>query len=116
MAHKRGRGGAVRRKMWQSMRIIRRFTIPDIVRTAPGTTYGNARKFIANLVRHGYVVKNRGYSGGRLGEFQVFTLVKDVGPEYPTICARCGQPMNASVCSDKKKETETEKETERERR
>lgn len=109
MHHKTGRIKAVRRQVWQSIRILRRFTLPDIMRTIPGgVEYANVRKFVASLERHGYVRKTGRYTGGRAGEYQLYSLVVDAGPEYPTVCAECGRTL-AQPCTEKEKEREKEK-------
>lgn len=115
MRHAKGRHKAIRNQIWQSLRILRRFTLPDVCRTIPeGAKYANVRKFVSNLHRHGYVAKAAGYTSGRAGSYQVYTLVKDVGPNYPTTCARCGGNLNLQHCEFEEKEKETKKETIRE--
>jgi len=95
MAYARPRQGAVRRKIWQSMRILRRFTIPDLCRTA-SASHGNVKKFVRSLTVHGYVAKFGTYVSGRKGSYQQFRLVRDIGPDYPTVCDRCGNPLSAA--------------------
>ena len=107
MHHSTGRVNATRRKIWQSMRILRRFSLPDVCRTVPAVNISNVRKFAGNLERHGYIEKTGNYTGGRPGEFQLYRLVQDIGPNYPTICNRCGQPLAARFCDPKEKEKET---------
>ncbi len=117
MKHRKGRTKATRRKMWNSIRIIRRFTLPDICRTVEAAQYANVRKFVSSLERHGYVAKDGRYRGGRPGEYQTYRLVIDAGPEYPTVCGRCRQSL-ASACKEtekqKNKKTETKEEIEKE--
>lgn len=91
------------------MRIMRRFTIPDILRTAPGTTYKFVHQQLADLARHGIVARNTGYSGGRVGEFQVWRLVRELGPEYPLVCDLCGEAVSFKACNPKPKKTKREK-------
>jgi DNA-binding IclR family transcriptional regulator len=111
MHHKTGRTNAVRRQIWQSIRILRRFTLPDILRTLPGKAeYANVRKFVASLERHGYVRKTGRYTSGRAGEYQLYSLVVDAGPEYPTVCTACGRTL-AQACKETEKERETGAET-----
>lgn len=83
---------AVRRKVWQSMRIFRRFTVPDLCRTS-GARRNNVRKFLRNLEEHGYIMRHGSYVSGRPGSCQVWRLVKDCGPDYPSRCDRCGRSM-----------------------
>lgn len=92
------------------MRIMRAFTLPDLMRTVPAATEHNVRSFLIQLNRHGVIAKNNGYTSGRSGEYQQFRLVKDFGPEYPTICPVCGMSLSKRC----KKETETQTETQTE--
>jgi hypothetical protein len=95
------RQGALRNKIWTSIRILRRFTIIDLARTT-GASRGNVRKFIKRLEVHGYVVQATGYVGGRVGEYRGLRLVKDVGPQYPTRCERCGLPLGGPCTTEVK--------------
>ncbi|MFH1984150.1 MAG: hypothetical protein ABIL58_20105 [Pseudomonadota bacterium] len=92
MHSKKPRPGTGRCKMWQTMRIMRRFAVPDLCRTS-GASPSNAAKFIARLAGHGYLAANGNYAGGRPGEYQAWRLVRDVGPDYPTVCSVCGRPI-----------------------
>ena len=94
---------AVRRKMWTAMRIMRVFDIPSIIKTSSTpenpVTYENAKKYVQFLVRHGFVRKRgsryaKGQSAVQPGQYQAFVLVKDTGPEPPTVCPRCGNPLH----------------------
>ncbi|MDW7643412.1 MAG: hypothetical protein SCI25_00045 [Desulfuromonadales bacterium] len=116
MHHKTTRTNTLRRKVWQSMRIMRRFSIPDLCRTVPGAAYGNVRKFVSGLEKHGVIAKHGRYIGGRAGEYQIYRLVKDDGPEYPTVCPVCGQSMSVTRCDPSflKKDQERKKETNKE--
>jgi hypothetical protein len=86
------RRNALRCKVWQSMRIMRRFTAAELCRTT-GAQRNNVRKFIRQLERHGYVAQQGTYAGGRVGVFRGLRLVKDVGPQYPSRCETCGRPL-----------------------
>ena len=106
----------IRRQIWRSIRILRRFTRPDLMRTVPGATTSNVWKYLSQLVRHGYLIKI-GYSKGNLGEFQIYGLAADRahGPEHPNVCSRCGASLAATECiTQEEKEKEKEKEKERE--
>jgi hypothetical protein len=99
MVASKPRQNGVRRKVWQSMRILRRFTIPDLCRTS-GASVSNVRKFVRHLARHGYVARQGTYVSGRPGSYQGWRLVKNIGPEYPLRCEICGNPMS-EVCRPK---------------
>jgi len=74
-----------RQKMWQSMRILKRFSIPDILRTVPGATYSNALSFFGRLDQAGFIGKVGNYVSGRAGEYQAYALLKDTGPVMPVL-------------------------------
>ncbi len=97
MAGKKGmkcpsRPGAARRKVWQSMRIMRQFTIADLCRTSCAKR-NNVRKFMAGLSRHGYIARFGKYVSGRAGSYQPWRLVRDTGPRHPVTCDRCGNAL-----------------------
>ncbi|AJF07789.1 hypothetical protein [Geoalkalibacter subterraneus] len=117
MQHRRRRPHTLRAKAWQSMRIMRRFTLPDLCRTLGPSRgkndYQNLRKWMSNLCAHGVVVKEGRPVSGRAGDYQVFRLVRDSGPLYPQSCEKCGNSI-ASACEKKDKETEKDKEENKE--
>jgi hypothetical protein len=102
MAYTAPRKNALRCKVWQSMRIMRRFTAAELCRTT-GAQRNNVRKFIRQLERHGYVAQQGPYVGGRAGVFRGMRLVKDVGPNYPSRCETCGRPLS-QPCESKDQE------------
>ncbi|WP_321367651.1 hypothetical protein [uncultured Desulfuromusa sp.] len=107
MRHSRPRRKAKRNQIWQSIRILRRFTLPDLCRTIPGgVSYTNVRKFVSELNRHGIVKKVGRYVGGRTGEYQQYQLVIDSGPTYPTQCPKCKQKLSAKHCEQPKENIE----------
>ena len=88
------RAGALRTKIWQSMRILRRFTQADLCRTT-GASRSNVRKFVKRLEIHGYVTQQGTWVSGRAGVYRGLRLVKDSGPVYPVRCEVCGRPLGA---------------------
>ncbi len=100
MTHNRPRKNTDRSRIWQSMRIMKLFTIPDLCRTSGAGLY-NTRKFVRRLHAHGYVAKHGGYTSGRTGSYQGWRIVKDTGPCYPTICEVCGRSVQ-EPCEPKK--------------
>lgn len=108
MSHTTPRPGAVRNKVWQSMRILRRFTISDLCRTS-GASRVNVRKFINRLEAHGYVTQQGDYTGGRAGVFRGLRLVKDIGPHYPTRCDKCGRPLGQPCISQHEESSHEDK-------
>ena len=76
---------SMRQKMWQSMRIMKRFSIPDVLRTVDGSTHTNACKFFCRLEKAGIIGKTGSYVSGRTGEYQSYVLLKDMGPIMPVL-------------------------------
>jgi hypothetical protein len=74
------------------MRIMRRFTVPDLMRTA-GARESNVLKYVTALARHGYVRKLTGFVSGRVGSRQAYMLIKNPGPNHPVYCEACGQNL-----------------------
>ena len=81
-----------RSAVWQSMRILRRFTLPDLCRTASAKE-NNVGKFVRRLYAHGYVALQSENISGMAGSHKVWRLVRDIGPHHPMRCDRCGRPL-----------------------
>ncbi len=79
---------SLRQKMWQSMRIMKRFNIPDILRTVPAARYSNTLKFFSNLESAGYIGRIGSYVSGRAGEYKSYALLKDIGPTMPVLSSQ----------------------------
>ena len=101
--------GKVRGKVWQSMRILRRFTVADLCRTS-GAKRSNVRKFVKRLEVHGYIAQQGSFAGGRPGVFRGLRLVKDTGPLHPMRCDICGRPL-CDPCEKLQEETSHEDKT-----
>jgi len=71
-----------RYRAWQSMRILRRFTIPEIVATAE-IGRSNADKYIRFLVSFGYIRIATHKRDGARGGHAVYMLVRNTGPSQP---------------------------------
>ena len=71
-------------KLWAAMRILRRFTLPELV-TVTAVNYDHTRKFLKRLDQAGYVRKLAANDNGRAGSFAVFCLYRDTGPKPPII-------------------------------
>lgn len=89
--------GEGRQKVWQSMRIMKRFTLPDLVRTSGGKL-DNIRKFVLGLTIHGYLSEVPGWQRGESGSFKSWSLRINPGPGRPLLCQHCGQPTTAKEC------------------
>ncbi|MEJ1402533.1 MAG: hypothetical protein RPU61_03315 [Candidatus Sedimenticola sp. (ex Thyasira tokunagai)] len=73
-----------RDRAWQSMRILRQFTIPDLMGTAD-MGKDNARRYIRGLVLAGYLIVSRKKRNGHKGGHEVYRLVRDTGPRAPRL-------------------------------
>jgi hypothetical protein len=71
-----------RSRAWQSMRVLRAFTIVDLIATAE-ITRQNASKYLVRLERAGYVARVRDNVSGRAGSHIRYRLARDTGPEAP---------------------------------
>ncbi|HNW35236.1 MAG TPA: hypothetical protein PKM25_09915 [Candidatus Ozemobacteraceae bacterium] len=78
-----------RERIWQSIRIMRRFTLNDLVSTAE-VTYDMARIYVAQLRRTGLVVLVSRH-GNQAGSWAQYRLVRDCGPVPP----KCGGKTDA---------------------
>jgi hypothetical protein len=100
MSRRRSTPGTHRAMLWQSMRILRRFSAPGLVRTVEGCGLDNALRYLRRLERHGYVQKIGPSGSGRPGQHQEFALVKNPGPAHPVYCDRCNRPITAKTCKE----------------
>ena len=64
------------------MRILRIFTIPDLIATAE-ISEANADKYVRGLYRSGYLVIAKPKRNGKKGGCTVWRLVRDTGPRAP---------------------------------
>lgn len=78
-----------RHKAWQAMRIMVRFSIPELMATA-GIGRDNASVYINRLIVAGYIVRHRPRVSGRAGSCDIFHLVRNSGPQAP-LCWDNGQ-------------------------
>lgn len=99
MSAAKPRAGNLRLKIWQSMRVMRRFTVPDLCRTS-GANLNNVQKFVRSLLRHGYIAKIGTYVSGRAGSYQSFRIAIDTGPQYESRCRFCKQPLESPCTGD----------------
>lgn len=79
--------GRKRQKIWQSMRIMRQFTVKDLAATAECSA-GEVRRYVRGLRSVGYVriVKPKTTGGSTGGSrWAVHLLVKDTGPYAPRV-------------------------------
>lgn len=74
-----------RSKMWQSMRVLRKFTAPEIS-AASESELRPARSYINALIEAGYVHITR-VSSGEVGDFTSYQIARDTGPHAPRLRA-----------------------------
>ena len=97
----KARRRSIRQRIWNAMRIMRRFTIPDLCRIVEGATEANVQSYVSRLYKEGFVGKIGQHRRGYTGEYQGYQLVNDIGPTMPVF-----------LKGRFKKETETVKEKE----
>lgn len=73
-----------RDRAWQSMRILRQFSVPDLVATAE-IGRDNAHKYVRGLRRAGYLRVVREKREGVTGGHEAYMLVRDTGPKAPRL-------------------------------
>ena len=73
-----------RDRAWQSMRILRRFTMPQLVATAE-ITIDNARKYCNGLERAGFLRLTTPRNSGVRGGHKTYLLIRDPGPKSPRL-------------------------------
>ncbi len=105
MKRKKSTRGTVRAKAWTSIRIFKRFTIPDLVRTSGGKRE-NIQRYLKQLHIHKIIAQIGEYKGGRPGSAKHFRLVRDLGPDHPVWCEICEQPLTARECKIREERTE----------
>lgn len=69
-------------KVWQAMRVLRRFTVADLVATAE-VGESLARKYVRALAQAGHLVNARPRVSGRPGSWELWQLLRDSGPQAP---------------------------------
>lgn len=80
--HHRTSGSEVRSQAWTSMRVMRRFTVGEIVATG-SIGEDNARRYVRALERAGYLTRVRDVVIGEIGSCIIYGLVRDTGPLAP---------------------------------
>ncbi|MFH2100220.1 MAG: hypothetical protein ABIJ95_11955 [Pseudomonadota bacterium] len=101
MKRTKSTNGTARRNVWRSMRILRRFTVPELCRTSKATR-DNVWTYVRRLAAHGIVRQDGLFRGGRPGDCKNYRLVRDLGPEHPVCCEMCGRSLNKDGCGGKK--------------
>lgn len=75
-----------RDRIWQSMRILRRFSLPDLVATAEAGD-NNCLKYTRGLSAAGIVRLIKPKDEGKKGGHIQWALVRDLGPKSPRLRA-----------------------------
>ncbi len=97
MKRKKSTKGTDRSKAWQSMRIFKRFSIHDLMRTS-GAKQNNLQRYLRQLRIHSIIAQVGEYKGGRPGAVKQYRLVRDLGPDHPVRCEICDRPLTAKEC------------------
>jgi len=81
--HMLNRQSRVRDRVWQSMRILRTFPLPDLVATAEAG-HDNVKKYVRGLETAGIVRMVRRPTGHKGGHAH-YHLMRDLGPHAPRL-------------------------------
>lgn len=76
--------GEARAKAWQAMRVMRRFTVTDLVTTS-GIGEDNCSKYVRRLARAKFLRLSKARACGVPGSCHVWLLVRDSGPRAPIL-------------------------------
>jgi len=88
---KPNRNSTLRKRLWNAMRVLGKFTISDLVSNAARgeekDAYNNARRYVRGLDRAGYFRNLRGVKGNSLtsNNLKRFALIRNSGPEAPML-------------------------------
>lgn len=74
----------LRARMWATMRVLRRFSVGDLMATA-GSTRGGAHTYLWQLRRGGYVWMVAPGTTGTKARQAVYVLTRDSGPLAPRV-------------------------------
>jgi hypothetical protein len=86
---------SARARVWAAMRILRQFTIPDLIASAEAERH-NVQRFCFGLARTGYLRIVRPRVSGVKAASTVYSLVNDSGPFAPRL-HRDGSIFDANV-------------------
>jgi hypothetical protein len=82
--HCKERKPRARDRAWQSMRILRMFTLPDLIATAE-IGESNVMAYVARLERSGYLRCIQPRQSGRKGGHASWRLIRNSGPYAPRL-------------------------------
>lgn len=80
-----------RDRVWQSMRMLRRFTLPDLIVSAEAGAQ-NVRYYVGELHAAGYLAIAVPFRRGMVGGHQVWRLLRNTGPHAPRLVGRRTRP------------------------
>ncbi|HYW03586.1 MAG TPA: hypothetical protein VFA86_06540 [Gammaproteobacteria bacterium] len=78
------RATSARSRIWQSMRVLRRFDVPQLMATAEASR-NNVGRFVLGLRRAGVIRVVRQHCNGHAGDCAVYQLVRNLGPHAPRV-------------------------------
>jgi len=85
-----------RTRMWQSMRVLRRFSSADLQATAE-VSVSHSQKYILALLRGGYLRMLQARQSGVVGGHAVYHIIRDTGPYAPRIGKKCIRDPNVEA-------------------
>ncbi|MFN3883236.1 MAG: hypothetical protein ACK4Q4_00580 [Rhodocyclaceae bacterium] len=81
------RQDSIRTQAWRIMRIRREFTAYDIAEAVKVSSIKVLQLYIQKLCRCGVLRQTAWKSGGVVGRFNAYRLVRNLGPLSPQVCA-----------------------------
>ncbi len=85
-----------RARAWTSMRILRRFTIADIMATAE-IPRQNASKYLVALEKAGFLARESDNVSGRPGSLIIYRLARNTGPDAPIVDQKTGDVRDCNT-------------------
>lgn len=84
MPHRQPRIGNARQRIWNALRVYKRFTAAEIAPVAEATQ-DNVQKYLRALARSGYLRLERAKRNGCVDGHAVWKLLRNSGPRCPIV-------------------------------
>jgi Mor family transcriptional regulator len=90
---------SLRARAWESMRALRRFTLPDLLQASglenSTANYQNLKRWVYSLSVHAVVVSE---PRGGVHALKVWNLNRDCGSLHPLVCDLCAADIHSPSC------------------
>jgi len=86
-----------RQKIWNTLRICRAFTKPEVC-AAADVSMALVSRYVNELIRWGYVRKVNNGRPGEVAGYARYRLLRNTGPDYPRVAPQtCSDPNTGEV-------------------